>query len=307
MALNADLLLDRLALKRQLTRWRILAVLLLILLLLAATGRLGKHHTPNEDYIARLSISDVILDDPAMEALLEDAASDPHMKALVVRLNTPGGSAVAGQELYLGLRGIAQYKPVVAVMRDLAASAGYLAALGADRIYAREGTLTGSIGVLIQAAEVTELAEKLGIKPIAIKSSPLKATPSPFEKYTPQEAEVMNALVQDFHEVFLNIVAERRHLSKSVAQKLGDGRVYSGRQAVEYKLVDAIGGEADALDWLRDEKKISDRLPVIDIEPEREELPWLEEALGSVVPARWLQGATGKLDGLRLIWQRNSL
>src|SRR5262249_34918350 len=147
-------------------------------------------------------------------------------------------------------------KPVVAVMRSIAASAGYMVALAADHIVAREGTITGSIGVLIETAEVTELAEKIGIKPVLVKSSPLKGTPSPFEKTTPEAERVIRDVVNDFYNRFVDMVAERRALPRDRVVQLADGRVYSGRKAAEDKLIDGIGGEDEAVKWLVTEKHI---------------------------------------------------
>ncbi|NBX03468.1 MAG: S49 family peptidase [Alphaproteobacteria bacterium] len=175
MALNADTLLDRIYLKSQLARWRVLAVVFAALALIAVVERTSINSPIEKDFVARITFDGIIGDDQEIYNLIDEVAENPKAKAVVLWLDTPGGSAVGGEEVFLRLRALAAKKPVVAVMRSVAASAGYMIALGADHIVAREGTITGSIGVIIEAAEITELAKKIGIEPMIIKSAPLKA------------------------------------------------------------------------------------------------------------------------------------
>jgi protease-4 len=209
----------------------------------------------------------VIADDrPRFEALRE-AARDPRLKAIVVRIDSPGGTVVASEELYRQLRQIAGRIPVVAVMGQTAASGGYMVALGADRIFAREGTITGSIGVLMQTADVTGLLQKLGVAMEQIKSSPLKAVPNPFEPLTDEGRRAVRAIIDDTHAMFVDMVAERRGLAPAEARRLADGRVYTGRQALGAGLVDALGGEESAIAWLTSARAVPGDLPVRDIKP----------------------------------------
>jgi protease-4 len=303
MSINADTLLDRIYLKGQISRWRIVAIVALVSVVLLIAGRMsgnGVNPLPIS-YIARVSIEGVMLDDPKRDELLVELKNDSRVKAVIVRLDTPGGTAIAGEEVYLKLREIAAVKPVVAVMRTMSTSAGYMAALGADYIIARSGTITGSIGVLMQSAEFTGLAEKLGIKPITIKSSPLKATPSPMEKFTPQQEAAIQSVINSFYDHFVLLVAERRNFTKEQALIVSDGRVYTGTQALDNKLIDALGGEDEALVWLQKNKKISDTLDVKDVKPQKEsEGLWqgLSEYAGKTV----LSELFVRLDGLVLIW-----
>jgi protease-4 len=306
MSLNADTLLDRMRLKQQLGRWRMLAILVALFAVWALFEK-GSQFSPMEsDYIARITVDSVITDDPALSKLIEKTRKDRHAKAVLVWLDTPGGSAVGGQQLYLDLLNLSKAKPVVAVMRTMATSAGYMAALGADHIVAREGTVTGSIGVIMESFEATELAEKLGIKPIVIKSGPNKASPNPMEKFTPDQQAVMQGVIQDFFNWFVDIVAERRNLPRDTVVKLADGRIYTGRQALKVKLIDQLGGEKEALQWLQQNRKISNTLEVKDVKVEKEQQSLFDElsqmANGNI-SAHFLQ----KLDGLSAIWQPNSL
>lgn len=300
MSLNADSLVDRLYLKGQINKWRAAAVVFAVMLVLVSV----RHYVPGKmtdsDYIARLTISGVIGDDQKTYDLISSLEDDKKVKAVIVWLDTPGGSAVGGEEIYLRLRKLSEKKPVVSVMRSVSASAGYMAALGTDYIFARPGTITGSIGVLIETAEVTELAEKLGIKPISIKSSPLKASPSPFEKSTPEAEKVIKDMIMDFYTHFVDLTAERRKLTKEKALSLADGRVYSGTQAVNNKLIDALGGEEEAKAWLVKNRNISDDLSIFDVEIDQDN-SLLDRIMNGLAGQFWQKSRVG-LDGLLALW-----
>ncbi len=300
MAIHSDTLIDRLYLKSQITKWRILAVVFAVLALLILVERYNPHSPMEKDFIARITIDGFIGDDRKLYDLIEDVSNNPKAKAVIVWLDTPGGSAVGGEEIFLRLRKMAEKKPVVAVMRSIAASAGYMIALGADQVYAREGTITGSIGVLVESAEVTDLLDKLGVKPVIIKSAPLKASPSPFEKLTPESEAVMQRVINDFYTRFVDMVAERRQIPRPIALQLADGRVYSGRSAVQNKLIDGIGGEEEAKKWLISQKHINDKLEIDDVEIKKQ-LTFLEQITGSVI-GNILEKSGTPLDGLVAIW-----
>lgn len=308
MSVNADTLLDRSRLKRQASRWRIAALACLALtgLVLAETyldipGNGDGVNVLGRDYIARLDVDGIIFDDPYRDEALKKILDDNKARAVLVRIDSPGGTTVGGEMLYRQLHAIALKKPVVAVMRGTAASAAYLTAVAAERIYAQEGTITGSIGVLMQSMEFTELSKKIGITPITIKSSPLKASPSPTEKLTPEAEEMVRETIMDFYEVFVAKISEGRKLPIPEVKKLANGRVYTGRQAVGLKLVDAIGDEDDAISWLEKEKQIKAGLKIEKIEIKKEPSEWLESSslLG------WLGFTKAKLPegGLVSIWQ----
>lgn len=300
MALNADTLLDRLYLKSQITRWRILAIVFAMLALLVAGERFSAHSPIERDYVARLTFDGIIGDDQKIYNLIDDIGENSKIKAVIVWLDTPGGSAVGGEEVFLRLRKLAKKKPVVAVERSISASAGYMVALGSDYIFAREGTITGSIGVIIETAEVTELAEKIGIKPVIIKSSPLKASPSPFEKTTPEAEKVIHDVVNDFYNRFVDMVAERRQLPRERVITLADGRVYSGKAAVANKLIDAIGGEEEAMKYLVEKRHIKDGLDVKDVQVEQENS--LFDRLSQSMAGKFFQRSSVTLDGLAAVW-----
>lgn len=301
MALNADNLMDRQKLKSQLRKWRVLAILALVGVAVVLIERHNPHSPIDGNYIARLNIEGVITDDPERDELIEDIRDNDRVKAVIVRLDTPGGTAIGGQELYLKLKELGKVKPVVAVMRTMATSAGYMTALGADHIVAREATITGSIGVLLESVEVTELAQKLGIQPILIKSAPLKGSPGLTEKMSPDAEAALQSMIDDFYRFFVDIIVERRHLPRDQVVRLADGRAYSGTQAFKSKLIDGLGGEEEVLVWLEKNKGIAPGLKIRDVEPAKPEFDWLSQVTGSV--ANYLvPDIKGKLDGLVAIW-----
>lgn len=305
MSLNADTLIDRSYLKGQITKWRTVAIVVIVLSLLLLTTRVDTPIT-SVSHIARVKIEGVIADDLRRDELFADLAEDAGVKGVVVWIDSPGGTVVGGEQLYLNIKRLSGKKPVVVVMRSLATSAGYMAAIGANRVYARQGTITGSIGVIMQAAEVTELVNRMGITPITIKSGINKATPNPFEKMTPESREIMEAVVADFHGTFVDMVAEARKMDRDKVLQLADGRVYTGPQALELGLVDALGGEEDAVEWLKTEHKLDAEIEVHDHEPKPEHPRNLGEFFGQVAQSFAIFPQI-QLDGLVSIWQPKSM
>jgi len=298
MSLDADQWLDRRRLKRRLTFWRVAAILALIGLGIAAAGRFSG--LVPRAYVAHLTIEGIILDDKARDDALDAVARDAGARALIVYINSPGGSVVGGESLFRGIRAVAAVKPVVAVMGDLATSAGYMTALGADRLFARAGSLTGSIGVIMQSADVTGLLEKIGIKPEIIKSAPLKAQPNPLEPFSDEARAATRSVILDVFDQFINLVVERRAIARDKVVALADGRVFTGRQALENGLIDDLGGEAEARQWLAESRSVAESLPVREVRIEREDELWrqlLDSAMGKAVFSERL-----RLDGLVSLW-----
>jgi protease-4 len=301
MPLEADQAVDRRRLKRRLSIWRAAAVIALAALAIVVVNRTKTGLSLVErPHVERLTVDGVISEDPDRSAALKEVEKNDRVKALVVAINSPGGTVVGSEELFRQLRTIAAKKPVVAVMGTLAASGGYMTALGADHIVARDGTITGSIGVIMQTADVTGLLKKLGIEPEAIKSAPLKAVPSPFETLSDEGREATRAVVLDMYDMFVTMVADRRGLDADVAKKLADGRVYTGRQALALKLVDEIGGEDEARAWLESSKGVPVTLPISDVRIEKENKDLLGLVGGSIGKALFSERLT--LDGLLVLW-----
>ena len=298
MALDADHVVDRRRLKRRLTFWRVVAIVGVVAAVVTAVGRV--YDLAGRETVARLTVGRLILDDPWRDDTLAGIAEDSNVRALLVRIDSPGGTVVGGESLFHSLRAVAARKPVVAVMGEVATSAGYMVALGADHIVARAGSLTGSIGVILQSADITGLLEKLGIKPEAIKSRPLKAQPNPLEPFSPEGREAVRMVIFDFFELFVDMVAERRKMPRQQALRLADGRVFTGRQAFSHGLIDQIGGETEARQWLDEIHGIAASLPIKDLRIEYEEELWrqfIEAVVGKALSSERL-----RLDGLVSLW-----
>lgn len=298
MSLDADYVVERRRLKRRLTFWRVLGVVALVAAVVAAAGRFDLRR--QQDHVAQIAIGGLILDDPARDEALKEVADDDKVKALLVKIDSPGGTYVGGEALYESLRQVGEKKPVVAIMGTTATSAGYMSALGSDHIVARSSTLTGSIGVILQTADVTGLLDKIGIKSVVVKSGPLKAQPNPLEKFLPAARKATEAIIADYFDMFVTLVAERRSLSREQVLKLADGRVFSGRQAKKAGLVDALGAEPEARKWLSETHKIADSLPVKEVKVKHEDELWrdlFDSMIGKVMFSERLS-----LDGVIALW-----
>lgn len=268
MALSSDSLIERSQLKRQLTFWRILAVLAIVIFVVIVSEKAIKKQETAKDspYIARIKIEGVITDNQEQQKFLREVENNDEIKAVILYLDTPGGSAAGGETILNQLRAIGKKKPVVVTMRSVCASAGYMISLGAERVYALDGTLTGSIGVILQSADFTELAQKIGVKPVIIKSGPYKDILNPARPITQEERDLLQTSIDSFYNAFVDMIVESRKLPRDEVLAIADGRVFSGRQALERKLIDSIGGEPEALEWLRKKRGIDPKLEVKDVE-----------------------------------------
>jgi protease-4 len=160
MPLSADEVIDRRRLKRRLTLWRVIAVVAIVAIVVVAVGRFKDSGFASKDYVARVSVNGIITTNLTRNDALQRISNDKNAKALIVRIDSPGGTVVGGEDLFWSLRAISKQKPVVAVFGSLGTSGAYMTALGADRIFAREGSITGSIGVILQSTDLTGLLEK---------------------------------------------------------------------------------------------------------------------------------------------------
>jgi protease-4 len=315
MVLDAVSVTDRRRLKRRLTAWRIAAVLFAVLFL-GATLLGDKNFAASAGllpHIARITVSGIITDDRKTIELLDKVGRSSQVKAVILDINSPGGTTTGGEAMYDAIRRLAEKKPVVAVCGTLATSAAYIVALATDRIFVYGNTITGSVGVLFQWADVTELLHTLGVKVEEVKSGPLKAVPSPFEPADEKTLALSQEMVQEAKTWFVNLVAERRKIDPAGVPGLTDGRIYSGRQAVDLKLVDQIGDERDAKTWLSKERNISSSLKIVDWKPQEESsgvFGWLIHSTASFagISTEKIAALLGqitanlKLDGLVSVW-----
>lgn len=306
MALEPDLLTDRRRLKRGLTLWRALAIVAVLAALYVGfagdkgSGVLGSAH------VARLSVTGAITDDRRLITAIDEARRDVSVRALILAVDSPGGTMAGGEALHGALSRFAAQKPVVATLGGTAASAGYMIAMPAARVFAREGTVTGSIGVILQSFEASDLLGRLGVSPETIASGPLKDQPSLFRPLTEQGRAALTSMVDDLYGQFVTMVAAGRRMEEARVRSLADGRVYTGRQALALGLVDAIGGEAEARAWLAAEREIPENTPVRSLDPR----PLSERAFASAVSmvgktlyTEWL-GPILRIDGPMALWQR---
>mgnify|MGYP003542223439 CR=1 FL=1 len=260
---QAELIVDRRQMKARLLRWRIAAVIA-VCVALASLFWTGGDFKKYSSHIARVRIDGLITGDQATLNLLDEIANSEKIAAVIIRIDSPGGTTAGSEAIYEKIRVIAKDKPVVAVMDTVAASGGYITAIAAEYIVARGNTITGSIGVIFSFPEISKLLDTLGIKMEEIKSGELKAEPSPYKPVSDRARQVSNEMVQESFGWFTGLVAERRKLSIERVRVLADGRVYTGRQAVTAKLIDAVGGEEVALEWLQTKKSVSKDLEVLD-------------------------------------------
>ena len=321
MSLESDVIVDRRRIRRKLTFWRITAVAIAIasitvIGMLATPG--GRGAFTSSGSIARVNIEGLIRSDQerveALERLEKSQAA-----AVVVHINSPGGTTAGSEQLFDSLMRLKAKKPLVVVVEGLAASGGYITAIAADHIVAQQSSLVGSIGVLFQYPNVSELLKTVGVKVEEVKSSPLKAAPNGFEPTSPEAREALDALVKDSYAWFKGLVRERRGMDDAQLDKVADGRVFTGRQAVDLKLIDQLGDEKTALAWLVEQKGVKKDLPVRDykLSPRFGDLTFLRTSASVVLDVLGLgsiarqvgQAGVGQavdrlaLDGMLALWQ----
>ena len=222
----------------------------------------------SKNFIATISIEGIINDPVDTLNDLENINKSSNAKALLVNINSPGGTFVSSKELYDKIKEISKKIPVVTYMREMATSGGYLVSLGSQKIFSNVGTITGSVGVILQTAEVTEMLKKIGINPIVVKSGDLKATPNPLENVGEKESEYLNNIIKSMQLEFLNILSENRDIENETLRIISDGRIFTGKQAKELNLVDFIGSKNDAINWLKEKAKVPTDIDIIDFSKE---------------------------------------
>jgi protease-4 len=316
MSLDADLIVDRRRMRRKLTFWRVLAIVIIALAVVGAAVQVSNRtgFAGAGAYIARVTIKGLIRDDQERVQQLDRLARSSTVRAVVVHVDSPGGTT-AGSEQLMRLK---DKKPLVIVVDGLAASGGYITALAGDHIVARQTSLVGSIGVLFQYPNVTDLLDKIGVKVESIKSSPLKAAPNGFEPTSPEARAAIESIIKDSYAWFRGLVQDRRHLNDDELGTVADGRVFTGHQAIGLKLVDEIGDERIAIAWLASEKSVDSKLPVRDYQLHSRfgDLPFLHAIAAAALDAAGLGTlarsidewggvqAVGRLnlDGLLALW-----
>lgn len=321
MSLDSDIIVDRRRIRRKLTFWRVMAALIAIaaitgFALIATPGARGSFATGGS--IARVQIDGLIRSDSDRTRALE-RLENSQAAAVIVHVNSPGGTTAGSEQLYDSLTRLKAKKPLVVVVEGLAASGGYITAIASDHIIAQQSSLVGSIGVLFQFPNVSELLKTIGVRVEEVKSTPLKAAPNGFEPTSPEARAALDALVKDSYAWFKELVKQRRGMDDTQLEKVVDGRVFTGRQAIDLKLIDQLGDENAAVTWLEEQKGVKKGLSVRDykLEPRFGDLPFLKtaaavtlEALGFGSIAHQI-AQTGVvqavdrvgLDGMLALWQ----
>ena len=290
MATRADDLIDRRRLRRKLTFWRVLALAAAAVALVGASAWLlrGDLAGVGADHIAKVRIEGTITEDDELLERLEKVRKAASVKGVILSIDSPGGTTAGGEAIFEAVRKLAADKPVVAQVGTLAASAGYMIATATDHIVSRQSSIVGSIGVLVQFPDVTGLMDKIGIKLEEVKSSPLKAEPSPFNPTTDEERAMIRSMIMDSYEWFVGLVEERRPMIRAEVMAVADGSVFTGRQALQKKLVDELGGEEAAIGWLGT-KGVDGGLEVVE---------WKARSSGWIMSSEAIAVAFSRLAGL---------
>jgi protease-4 len=300
MSLDADQIVDRRRMRRKLTFWRVVAIAAIVLAI-AGVAALGSNRMGLigvRPYIARVTIEGLIRGDQDRVQALDQLAQSSLARAVIVHVDSPGGTTAGSEQLFDSLSRLRDHKPLVIVVDSMAASGGYITALAGDHIVAQQTSLVGSIGVLFQYPNVTDLLDKIGVKVESVKSTPLKAAPDGFEPTSPEARAALESIIKDSYAWFKGIVQDRRHLNDDELQTVVDGRVFTGHQAIDLKLVDELGDEREAVAWLAKEKNVDAKLPVRDykLHSRFSDLPFLHAAAVAVLDAAGLTALALQLD-----------
>ena len=215
-------------------------------------------------FIAKLHLEGMINNESNFVEQINQLKQNERLKAILVIVNSPGGTFVSSKEIYDSLKLFDKKIPIAVYMREVATSGAYLVALGADKIFANTGTITGSVGVILQTADITVLLDKIGVNPLVIKSGDLKAVPNPVERTDSLQYEYIKNIVLLMQEEFGKIVNLEREISSRDQEKIVDGRIFTSNQAKKINLIDEVGVESDALDWLKKKAGLDDKIKIID-------------------------------------------
>lgn len=274
--------LKRQELKKQRNKWRWIAALLLVIIL---APKLSTPPIAKDPYIARIWLDTIIFDEQIRLDQLAVLKKDPKVKAVLMHIDTPGGGVTASEKIYYALKALATTKPLVCVMNSIAASGGYMAALPCAHIIAHNSTLTGSIGELIEVPNFYNLSNTIGIEFNTVRSGRFKATPSAYEPKDSASLAILQNVVNQGRDFFIKLVLEHRPVPKNLQNTVFDGRILSSQEALEAKLIDELGTEQTALEWLKDQHQIE--LKTVDyaltppLTPLQEIIEEIRDVLGS--------------------------
>lgn len=276
MNFSADRLIENLKLKKSLLLWKTLFLLLLIGTLLFCFKSSNVISVPiTYDYVGRISINGFIGENLERDRRILDLRDDNSLKALIVHVNSPGGTVTGGETLYNALHAVSKVKPIVIVMDGVAASGGYMISLAGDHIVAHNGTITGSVGVIWQALDLSEISKKYGVGFNVVRSGDLKSVPSSiFEKLSDDGRKSLQESMGFAYDYFLSMVLDKRKITdpKTIGL-ISTGKIFVGKQALEVGLIDEIGDEESAIKWLAESKNITSRVKDVRLSSSRLNFP----------------------------------
>lgn len=279
-------------------------VFLFFLLVLVTAGylRSGLMIVPGGDKIGIIEIDGAIVDAGRVIRRIDEFRHQSSIKAVILRINSPGGGVAPSQEIYTELKRLAQEKPLIVSMGSVAASGGYYLAVAGDYIFASPGTITGSIGVIMSFPNYGELMEKIGIQEKVVKSGQFKDVGSATRDFSEADRALLQDLINDVHQQFVQAVMDERKLEPESLMPITDGRIFTGRQARDLGLIDALGTFNDAVDYAAKKVGLGTEPPLVYPRPDKEKFwePYLDSALSRYLG---LERGAGRLTGPQYLWQ----
>ena len=247
---------------------KILQILIFIVSFIVLLIVIQNFFSSSGKFVAKITIENIILDNSDIIKIINKFKDDENLQGVLVSINSPGGTVVSSKELYTIIKRIRKNVPVVVSMKEVAASGGYMVSLAGNKIFSYDGTLTGSIGVILQSANIEEFLKVVGVRPVIFKSGNLKAVPNPIERLSKEGIKNIEDIIKDMHAKFLDLVETERNISSDNLRLISDGRIFTGTQAKKINLVDYIGNEDDAIEWLKKEAQINGEINLVDFSQE---------------------------------------
>ena len=283
------------------SRNKLLKIILVSLISIFIISTFLSNFKNNEVIIGKIKIEGLIKDKFQLLEEIKKIEDNKNIQGLLVIVNSPGGTFVSSKEIFNAIDKISNNIPTAVYMREVATSGAYLASLGANQIFLNEATITGSVGVILQTVEFTDLFKMVGINPLVVKSGELKAVPNPLEKINDEKLEYINDIIGQMQKEFLRIVKEKRNITEETVQMISDGRIFTGLIAKSLNLVDEVGVEDDAITWIKKKGNLDDNVKVIDFDGEEnifkflnlkiiEKIKKLELSLNDGILAVWVPG-----------------
>ena len=283
------------------SRNKLLKIILVLLISIFIISTFLSNFKNNEVIIGKIKIEGLIKDKFQLLEEIKKIEDNKNIQGLLVIVNSPGGTFVSSKEIFNAIDKISNNIPTAVYMREVATSGAYLASLGANQIFLNEATITGSVGVILQTVEFTDLFKMVGINPLVVKSGELKAVPNPLEKINDEKLEYINDIIGRMQKEFLRIVKEKRNITEETVQMISDGRIFTGLIAKSLNLVDEVGVEDDAITWIKKKGNLDDNVKVIDFDGEEnifrflnlkiiEKIKKLELSLNDGILAVWVPG-----------------